>query len=64
MKIPSAWIEKADALRREGAVIPGAAITRTAMFRVALGYGLDALMRERNKHVARQRRRTRRGKGA
>ena len=64
MKIPPAWIEKADALRRGGAVIPGASITRTAMFRVALGYGLDALLRERSKHAARQRRRVRKGKGA
>jgi len=55
MKIPPSWFEKADRLRQVG-ILP-AVVTRTEMFREALGFGLDVLLKEGNKHRARQRRR-------
>ena len=52
LKIPPAWLDKADALYR-GGIFP-AIDTRSAMLRAALGYGLDMLLRESEKHKARQ----------
>jgi hypothetical protein len=60
MKIPPAWIKMADDLRKSGAM--PVAFTRTAMLRAALGYGLEALSRENDRHRARQERRARRAK--
>ena len=58
LKIPPAWIEMADALRKASAFQP-VPVTRTAMLRAALGYGLEALTKESGKHQARQARRSR-----
>lgn len=60
MKIPPSWIKMADDLCRNGAML--VPLTRTAMLRTALGYGLEALTRENDKHRARQERRARRSK--
>ena len=58
MKIPPSWIKMADDLCKRGAMpVP---LTRTAMLRMALGYGLEALTRDNDKHRARQERRARR----
>lgn len=59
LKIPEAWIVMADALRKASAFQP-VPVTRTAMLRIALGFGLEALTKESNKHQARQVRRSRR----
>ena len=47
LKIPKPWIDTADMLVKTGA-LPGD-VTRTAMLRAALGYGLEALTRENDK---------------
>ena len=62
LKIPPSWIAMADALRKASALpVP---VTRTAMLRAALGYGLEALTKENGKHQARQERRAKRAKKA
>ena len=56
MKIPRSWLEVADNLAKSG-VLPNE-VTRTEMLRAALGFGLEALMRENDKRRARELRRS------
>jgi hypothetical protein len=56
LKVPRSWLDVADSLSKSG-VLPNE-VTRIEMLRVALGYGLEALMKENTKRQAREARRS------